>query len=72
MFESVAAHSQISLKVLIIRSDGPEIDIEHWVQDKTFITAMPEYQFLVKSGSDARDRYDHGSFFYSVGVGYNY
>lgn len=53
-------------------SGGPEIGIKHWVQDKTFITAMAEYQFLFKSGSDARDRYDHGAFFYSVGVGYNY
>lgn len=51
---------------------GPEIGIKHWVRDKTFITAMAEYQFLFKSGSDARDRYDDGAFFYSVGIGYNY
>lgn len=51
---------------------GPEIGIKHWVHDQTFITAMAEYQFLFKSGSDARDRYDDGAFFYSVGVGYNY
>ncbi|MFI8739973.1 hypothetical protein [Stutzerimonas zhaodongensis] len=51
---------------------GPEVGIKYWVQDKTFITAMAEYQFLFKSGSDARDRYDDGAFFYSVGIGYNY
>jgi hypothetical protein len=51
---------------------GPEVGLKYWVQDKTFITAMAEYQFLFKSGSDARDRYDDGAFFYSVGIGYNY
>lgn len=51
---------------------GPEVGIKYWVQDKTFITAMAEYQFLFKSGSDAQDRYDDGAFFYSVGVGYNF
>jgi len=42
------------------------------VQDKTFITAMAEYQFLFKSGSDAQDRYDDGVFLYSIGIGFNY
>ncbi|MGV8843598.1 MAG: hypothetical protein ACOH2I_10265 [Pseudomonas sp.] len=51
---------------------GPEIGIKHWVMDKTFITAMMEYQFLFKSGSEADDRFDDGAFFYSVGVGYNF
>ncbi len=51
---------------------GPEVGIKYWVQEKTFITAMAEYQFLFKSGSDARDRYDDGAFFYSVGIGYNF
>lgn len=51
---------------------GPEVGIKYWVLDKTFITAMAEYQFLFKSGSDARDRYDDGAFFYSVGLGYNF
>lgn len=51
---------------------GPEIGIKHWLQGSTFVTAMMEYQFLFKSGSDARDRYDDGAFFYSVGLGYNF
>ncbi len=51
---------------------GPEVGIKYWVHDQTFITAMAEYQFLFKSGSDARDRYDDGAFFYSVGVGFNF
>jgi hypothetical protein len=51
---------------------GPELGIKYWVQDKTFITAMVEYQFLFKSGSEARDRYKDGALFYSVGVGYNF
>lgn len=51
---------------------GPEIGLKHWVKDDVFITGMMEYQFLFKSGSDARDRYDNGAIFYSVGVGYNF
>ncbi len=51
---------------------GPEIGFKYWVQDKTFITAMAEYQFLFKSGSDAQDRYDDGVFLYSIGIGFNY
>ncbi|HLD67738.1 MAG TPA: hypothetical protein VJA19_17035 [Pseudomonas sp.] len=51
---------------------GPEVGIKYWVQDKTFITAMVEYQFLFESGSDAQDRYDDGVFFYSLGLGFNF
>ncbi len=51
---------------------GPEIGLKYWVQDKTFITAMAEYQFLFKSGSDANDRFDDGLFLYSLGIGYNF
>jgi hypothetical protein len=51
---------------------GPEIGIKYWVQDKAFITAMAEYQFLFESGDEARDRYDDGALFYSVGLGYNF
>ena len=51
---------------------SPEIGFKYWVQDKTFITAMAEYQFLFKSGSDAQDRYDDGVFLYSIGIGFNY
>ncbi len=51
---------------------GPEFGVKFWVQDRTFIQAMVEYQFLFDSASDARDRYDDGAFFYSVGLGYNF
>ena len=51
---------------------GPELGIKYWVLDKAFITAMAEYQFLFKSSDDARDRYDDGALFYSVGLGYNF
>ncbi|MBD7977796.1 MULTISPECIES: hypothetical protein [Pseudomonas] len=51
---------------------GPEIGIKHWVADKTFITAMAEYQFLFESGSEADDRFDDGLFLYSLGIGYNF
>lgn len=51
---------------------GPEIGLKYWVQNNVFITGMAEYQFLFKSGSDARDRYDDGAIFYSVSLGYNF
>lgn len=51
---------------------GPELGLKHWVNDSTFITGMVEYQFYFKSGSEAEDNYDDGSFVYSMGVGFNY
>ncbi|MFC3608407.1 hypothetical protein [Stutzerimonas tarimensis] len=51
---------------------GPELGVKHWVMDNVFIQGLVEYQFLFRSGSDARDRYDDGMFFYSVGLGYNF
>ncbi|MFN3581367.1 MAG: hypothetical protein ACK4VV_12955 [Pseudomonas sp.] len=51
---------------------GPEIGIKHWVHENVFVTGMAEYQFLFRTSSDARDRYDDGAIFYSVGVGYNF
>jgi len=51
---------------------GPEVGIKHWVLDKAFIQGLVEYQFLFKSGSEAKDRFDHGAFFYSVGLGMNF
>lgn len=51
---------------------GPEIGVKHWLQENVFIQAMAEYQFLFRSGRDARDRYDDGALFYSVGLGYNF
>lgn len=51
---------------------GPEVGIKHWLQDNVFITAMAEYQFLFRSGRDARDRYDDGAVLYSISLGYNF
>lgn len=51
---------------------GPEIGIKHWVNDTTFITGLVEYHFLFESGSEARDNYDDGRIFYSLGLGYNF
>lgn len=51
---------------------GPEIGVKHWLQENVFIQAMAEYQFLFRNGRDARDRYDDGALFYSVGLGYNF
>lgn len=51
---------------------GPEVGLKYWVQNNVFIAGMVEYQFLFESGSEARDRYDDGALFYSLGIGYNF
>lgn len=51
---------------------GPEAGIKHYLNDSVFISGMLEYQFLFRSGRDARDRYDDGAFFYSLGLGYTF
>jgi len=51
---------------------GPELGLKHWMNDSTFVTGMIEYQFLFKNGSGAEDNYDDGTFFYSLGLGYNF
>lgn len=53
-------------------SAGPEIGVKHWLQSNVFVSAMAEYQFLFRSGRDARDRYDDGALLYSVNLGYNF
>lgn len=53
-------------------SAGPELGIKHWLESNVFVSAMAEYQFLFRSGSDARDRYDDGALLYSVNLGYNF
>jgi len=51
---------------------GPEAGVKHWLNDSVFVNGMVEYQFLFRSGRDARDRYDDGALFYSLGLGYNF
>ena len=51
---------------------GPELGVKYWVLDKAFIQGIVEYQFLFKSGSEAKDRFDDGALFYSVGLGMNF
>jgi hypothetical protein len=53
-------------------SAGPELGVKHWLKSDVFIGAMVEYQFLFRSGRDARDRYDDGALLYSVNLGYNF
>jgi len=51
---------------------GPELGVKHWLQSNVFMSAMVEYQFLFRTSSDARDRYDDGALLYSINLGYNF
>lgn len=50
---------------------APEAGIKYYVQDKTFLFGMAEYQFFFDSVRDADDNADDGQFVFTVGIGFN-
>ncbi len=52
---------------------GLEAGIKHYVQQRTYLLARAEYQFLFSSTSDATDAFqDSGAWAYTVGLGFNF
>lgn len=51
---------------------GLEGGLKYYVQPKTFIFAMAEYQWLFDNSSQAVDGIDDGQFLYSLGIGFNF
>lgn len=51
---------------------GPELGLKYYVNDKTFIMGMMEYQFFFKNVSEADNRFKDGAYFYSIGLGFNF
>ena len=51
---------------------GPELGVKYYVQDKTFINASAQYQFLFDDSDQIDDVYDDGAIFYGLGIGYNF
>jgi hypothetical protein len=51
---------------------GAEAGVKFYAQEKTYILAMVEYQFLFDDFDDADDTFDDGQFVYFVGVGFNF
>lgn len=51
---------------------GPEAGIKWYVKDETFILGRVEYQFFFEDSDEIDDRFDDGSFVYTVGVGFNF
>lgn len=51
---------------------GPEVGVKYWLNDSTFVTGMVEYSFLFKNDKGIDNNYDKGTFFYSLGLGYNF
>jgi len=51
---------------------APEAGVKLYVKDKTFITAMAEYQFFFKEANDVDNNFDDGQFVYTIGIGFNF
>lgn len=48
---------------------GPEIGFKYFMNQRTFLYGLLEYQFLFKDIIDVGDIYDNGQFVYGVGLG---
>ena len=51
---------------------GLEAGLKFYVQPKTFIFAMIEYQWLFKDADRADENFDDGQFLYTLGIGFNF
>jgi hypothetical protein len=53
-------------------ASGLEAGIKYYVQPRTFIMGMLEWQWLFKSARDAGDAFDDGQFIYTLAIGFNF
>lgn len=51
---------------------GLELGIKHYVLERTFINGQIEYQYFFEDADEIDNRFDNGSFVYSVGLGFNF
>ncbi len=51
---------------------GLELGVKHYVLASTFMQLQIEYQYLFEDSNDIENRFDDGSFVYSVGMGFNF
>ena len=53
-------------------SAGIEIGLKYYAKEKTYITALVDYQFFFDSSDDIENNYDDGAVFYTLGIGYHF
>lgn len=51
---------------------GPEAGVKFYVHQQTFIFVRGDYLFTFDDADDADERFDDGSFGFTVGVGFNF
>lgn len=51
---------------------APEGGVKYFVNDKTFIYGMVEYQWFFRDSSDIGNNFDNGQFVYSLGIGFRW
>jgi hypothetical protein len=51
---------------------GFEGGLKYYVQERTFVFGMLEYQWLFRSAGRADNNFDDGQFLYTVGIGFNF
>lgn len=53
-------------------SAGLEIGMKYYAKEKTYITALVDYQFFFESSNDIENNFDDGAVFYTLGIGYHF
>ena len=53
-------------------SGGIEFGMKYYARQKTYISALVDYQFFFDSGDDIDNNFDDGEIFYSLGVGFHF
>jgi hypothetical protein len=51
---------------------GPQAGVKYYADRNTFVYVGTEYQFAFEDSDEIDDAYDDGSFFHTVGVGFNF
>jgi hypothetical protein len=51
---------------------GLEAGLKYYVQPRTFIMGLVEWQWLFKEARDIDDTFDDGQFIYSLAIGFNF
>ena len=51
---------------------GPQAGVKYYADRNTFIYAGTEYQFAFEDSDEIDDAFDDGSFYHTIGIGFNF
>lgn len=51
---------------------GLEVGLKYYALEKTFVSALIDYQFFFDSGDEIDNNFDDGAVFYSLGIGFHF